>query len=160
MKEFLHDWGLSLCLAGIATALIYCILPEGGIGKPVQIAVSVLWLLCVFSPLVTVDWTAALADLPTPLSETGQRELMQKRLIGDLEGPMAESVDQQGKEALAVYNLSAEKILAEMDIDGDGRIYISRIVAELTEKQSVRRLEIKEILFRRFGAQVEIREVG
>lgn len=159
MKEFLQSWGMSLCFAGAASALICYIAPEGDGGKLVRIALSAVWLLCVFSPLVTVDWSAALADLPTPLSETGRNELLYQRLADQLEGPLSQSVDQQGKEALAAYNLQAEKILARMDIDGDGRIYISRIVAELTEKQAVRRLDVREILSRRFGTEVEIREV-
>ena len=159
MRELLQNWGVALCLAGAATALILFIAPEGGTGKLLQITVSTLWLLCVFSPLLTVDWTAALADLPTPLSEAGQNELLQQRLIGQLEGPMGEAVDEQGKKALAAYNLKAEKIWAQMDIDGDGHIYISKIVAELTGKQAVRRLDVREILSRQFRAEVEIREV-
>ena len=160
MKELLQNWGIALCFAGAATALIYFIAPEGGTGKLLQITVSTVWLLCVFSPLVTVDWTAALADLPTPLSENGQNELLGQRLIQQLEGPLAQSVDEQGKKALAAYHLKAEKIWAKMDIDADGHIYISRIVAELTEKQAVRRLDVREILSRQFCAEVEIREVN
>lgn len=155
----MQTWGLSLCFAGAASALICYIAPEGGGGKLLRIAVSALWLLCVFSPLVRVDWTAALADLPTPLSETAQKELLYQRLLEQLEEPLSRSVDEQGKEALAAYNLKAEKITAQMDIDPEGRIYISRIVAELTGDQALRRQEVREILSRRFQTEAEIREV-
>lgn len=159
MKEFLQNWGATLCFAGVATAVLYFLAPDNGMGRLVQITAATVWLLCLFSPLVTVNWTAALTDWPTPLSQSGQNDLLQQRIIEQLKEPLAESVEEQGKQALAAYNLTAEKIWGEMDIDGDGHIYISKIVAELTEKQAVRRLDVREILSRRFGTDVEIREV-
>ena len=155
--EGLRDWGVSLCLVTAATALLQLLAPKNGLGKLLEMIGSAAFLLCALAPLVTVDWQTDGLFL-SPLSETGQRQLLAERLRDQLEPPLQTAVWEQGSEALAAYGLSAEKIEAVMDIDDRGGIYITKILVTLDASEMVRRRTVQEVLTTRFQVETEVIE--
>lgn len=152
-------WGAALCCVAAATAILQFLAPKNSLGQLLELIGAAVFLCCALSPLVTVNWQAALSG-ELPLSSAAQNELLQNRLLDQLEEPLQQAVQQAGDEALAPYGIKAEKIRAITDIDEAGGIYISKIVAELTEEQAIRRMAVMQILEQRFGVDVEIKEEG
>lgn len=154
--EAVKTWGTSICCAAVACAVLQLLAPRGGLGRLLEMLGALLLLCCTLSPLVTWDsgdWETLLA---VPLSDTGQSELLQARVMEQLDEPLQQAVQEEGAAALSSYGLSAEKITAVMDTGEDGGIYITEIAVTLTPEQAVRRTAVVQILKERFGVEVEV----
>lgn len=154
----LKAWGISLCFAAAACAVVEYLAPKSTVGRLLEMLCGVVLLFCVISPLVKVDWREVLSWDAAEL-QTEQNERLQEYLQQQLHAPLQEAIAEAGATALASYGLTAEKIEGITDIDGQDGIYIREIRVYLNPQQAVRRVAVKQILEQRFGVDIVVREV-
>ncbi len=157
MNEALRSFGVSVCATAVICAILHLLAPRDGTGRMLELIASVLLIGCLLTPLVQIDWQAALRA-PDILADDVRSEELTRRMMDQLEEPLQQAVSQAGHEVLSNYGLAAEEIYAEMDIDESGGIYISSITAVLNEKQALHRMDVRQVLTARFSVEVKIQE--
>lgn len=147
-------WAAGLCLVAIACSMLQILTPKTGTGRIFRLTVGAFFLCSLLAPLLSM--TSLLRLDASLLPETVQDDVLQQRLMEQLDEPLQTALQAACEEALAPHRLSVKKVTAVMDTGGDGRIYIDHITVLLDKQQARSERTIRRILGDRLGTDVEV----
>ena len=152
--EAVKGWAAALCAAAIGCTVLQLLAPKGGMGKIFRMITAAFFLCCLVSPLLNLRslLTLNLDSLPVDI----QSEMLENRVNEQIERQISETVQQLTESTLEGYDLSAEKIVTEMDTSEDGSIYIKRITLYLDKQNITQSLVIRQLLEQRLGLEVDV----
>ncbi len=153
MKIFL-EWVGTVCATVAVCSLIHMLTRKTGTGKVFRLVSSAVMICVMLSPLtrlaknnlhlpqITVE-----ADTETALYDTAvlqMKSMTEALLLSEV------------NEALASYDLQAEKLEVSMDISANGDISITDIRLFIPESNSLHRSWVAQIAEKRLGRAVEV----
>lgn len=152
--DAVKGWAAALCAVAIGCTVLQMLAPKGGMGKIFRMITAAFFLCCLVSPLMNLKSLTKLNldSLPAEI----RSELLENRVNEQVERQISAAVEQMAASTLKGYNLSAEKIVTEMDTSEDGSIYIKRIILYLDKQNLAQSLTIRQLLEQRLGLEVDV----
>ena len=151
--EQIKQWAVNICITLVVTGVLSMLIPHGSMEKVMKFATSVFFLCCLLLPFFTglpelkLDTEAAAAADYADIEETMQKQ------FGMLSKSNIERIVQNILEA---EEITAEKIEADIHISEDNSVSINKVCVVLSERDSGRREEVRELLRQQTGLAIEV----
>ncbi len=152
MKAFL-EWAGTVCAVTAVCALIHTLTRKTGTGK-VMYLISTAAVVCVLiSPIQQLVKTATLPQFDFA---ENQETVLYDTTVTQIQKMTESLLLAQVNEALASYNLKAEKLEIDMDISENDDISITDIRLFIPESNSLHLSWVAQIAEKRLGRAVEV----
>lgn len=152
--ESLRGWALGVCAAAVLCTLLYRLFPESSLGQQGRMLLPCLFLLAVFAPLSGV--TVSVPDTSSTAIEDTQalRARMQQQMASTVNSTLLSMANQ----ALDSYGVQAKKVVADMNVDADGRINMGQITVYIDKETLNMAAAVRQVVEHRLGTSVVIAE--
>lgn len=122
----MKEWAFSICLATVAGCMVKIILPESGMGRLVNLVMSIFLLSCMFSGFVFKDFDINLnfdvCDYGEDISKKFD-EIKKNKTLGEVEKQLQNMV----KQDLIYKKINPVKILININTKDESSILINSI---------------------------------
>lgn len=122
----MKEWAFSICLATVAGCMVKIILPESGMGRLVNLVMSIFLLSCMFSGFVFKDFDINLnfdvCDYGEDISKKFD-EIKKNKTLGEVEKQLQNMV----KQDLIYKKINPVKILVNINTKDESSILINSI---------------------------------
>lgn len=154
MLDAFRGWALAVCAAAVLCTLLYRLFPENALGQQGRMLLPCLFLLAVFAPLPGV--TIAFPETQTQAVEDTQalRARMQQQMAATVNNTLLSMANQ----ALRSYGAQAKKVVADINIDADGRINMGQITVYIDKETLNMAAAVRQVVEHRLGTSVVIAE--
>ncbi len=152
--EALRGWALAVCAAAVLCTLLHRLFPENALGQQGRMLLPCLFLLAVFAPLPGV--TLSFPEVQTQASVDTQalRARMQQQTAATVNSTLLSMANQ----ALSSYGVQAKKVVADINIDEDGRINMGQITVYIDNETLNMAAAVRQVVEHRLGTSVMIAE--
>lgn len=144
--DAVRDWALSVCAASVCGGIVYLLSPSGSLEKVLKIAVSVFFLTCLLSPVIT-DWRDININGESfSISQDKNAQEYQNIYQHQVLEECRKSIRKLTYDILAENSLAAQKIEAIINIGGDNSIIIKQIELYMDEAYENQKEKIEKII--------------
>ena len=152
--EGLKSWTLVVCAAAIVCTILLQLFPETVLGRQGRMVLSAAFLCVLISPLLTGDFDVKLPNFTheNTLDSADLTARMRQQLAAQVNDTLLAMVNQ----SLAGYGWSAKKVVADMDIDEEGNIYMGQIVVYVDADTARRAVAVRQVAEQRLGTAVSV----
>lgn len=122
----MKEWAFSICLATVAGCMVKIILPESGMGRLVNLVMSIFLLSCMFSGFIFKDFDINLNfDVCDYGEDIGRKfdEIKKNKTFGEVERQLQNMV----KQDLIYKKINPVKILININTKDESSILINSI---------------------------------
>lgn len=151
MNGFLA-WAGAACAVAAVCTLIHTLVGKTGTGKVFRLLTSAVVICVMLSPLVSVVQDFSLPQIQLSDEENVLYDTAMTQMQAMAEALLLDEVNQ----ALASYDLKAEKLELSMDISDDGNISITDIRLYIPEGNTLHRSWVAQIAETRLGRAVTV----
>lgn len=149
--EAVKGWALAVCVAAVAGSLARLVSPGGSTQKVYQITVSMFFLCCMLSPVLTGaisgDFDAALSQPEAEYHTEALEDVVDEQVKESFSASLRELVCTE----LAQMDVKAEEIFVNVNTDGEGGIFITEMAVHLDAAYQDRQSEIEARLTEKTG---------
>jgi len=146
-----------VCTVSAGCTLIHILVGNTGVGKVFRLLTAALLVCITVSPLASL---VKGARLPAVSVETEEVSTLQDTALLQIKELTETRLLTEINEALASYELKAEKLEISMDISGEGNISITDVRLYIPAGNAVHRTWIAQIATRRLGMTVTVENEG
>ncbi len=152
MKTFL-EWVGTACAVAAMCAILHGLAQKTGAGKVYKLITVAVMICVLLRPIgrLTKDFT-----LPQVTVETEEENALYDTAVLQVKTLTEQLLLSEVNEALASYDLNAEKLEVSMDISEDGDISITDIRLFIPEGNSLHRTWVAQIAQKRLGRAVAV----
>lgn len=127
--ETLRSAVLYACMLSAAVGMLSLICPGKSMVRQMRFLISLLFAVSLAVPIARFELPPEL-DVLAQEELTAQTHVLDERVRESLLVETKQRTEQVLAEALASQGISCEELCAEVHIDADGRIYISKVTAQ------------------------------
>lgn len=150
-------WAGSVCAVAAGCTLVHMLVGKAGMGKVFRLLSTAL-LICV--ALLPLKGVLEEFDIPTFSPEENVGSDMEETALRQLESLTESVILTEVNQALAAYQLSAEKAEVTMDISEDGSISITDVLLYIPNGNTLHRSWVAQIAGARLGMEVAVEYVN
>ena len=152
--EGLKSWTLVVCAAAVVCTILLQLFPETALGRQGRMVLAAAFLCVLLSPLVASSADVKFPDFTDrkPVDSAALTARMRQQLTAQVNDTLLAMVNQ----SLAGYGWSAKKVVADMDIDEEGNIYMGQITVYVDEDTARRATAVRQVAEKRLGTAVSV----
>ena len=152
--EGLRQWTLAVCAAAVVCTILLQLFPHTALGHQGQSLLAAVFLCLLLTPLfggfLSVKFTGFTAEEPVDSAALTAR--MRQQLAAQVNDTLLAMVNQ----SLEGYGWSAKKVVANMDIDEEGRIRMGQITVYVEDAVARRAAAVRQLAEKRLGTSVVV----
>ena len=150
----LRQWTLAVCAAAVVCTILQQLFPDTALGRQGRPLLSAVFLTVLLSPLFTSVFAVKLPafTVDKPIDSAGLSARMHQQMVEQVNATLLAMVNQ----SLDGYGWSAKKVVADMDIDEEGRIHMGQIVVYVDEDVARRATAVAQVAEKRLGIDVVV----
>lgn len=152
--EEIRLWAVSLCTVALGCALVQMLAPKGGMGRLLNMILAAFFLCCLFQPLLSVSSLLPLFEAPFPVSD---ETVLKDQFYETLRAQTDQALGKRVTAILDSYGIAVEKTEADMNISGEGAIYMRRIIVYLDEQNMKQATTARTVLSQQLDIPISIR---
>lgn len=148
----LRQWTLAVCSAAVVCTILQQLFPDTALGRQGRPLLAAVFLGVLLSPLAGGFSAVKLPNFTAtdPVDSADLTARMRQQLTEQVNTTLLAMVNQ----SLDGYGWSAKKVVADMDIDEEGRIRMGRIVVYVDEDVARRSTAVAQVAEKRLGTEV------
>ncbi len=150
--EAIKGWALAVCVAAVAGSIAHLASPSGSTQKIYKITISLFFLCCILSPIIT---GALSGDFQIDSSMQSQTEYRTDSLQNTMEKQVEEnfiaSVKNITAEELNTIDVQPQEILINVNTNEESGIFITEIILSLDAKDQNKQAEIESRITQKLG---------
>lgn len=147
-------WAAGLCAVALGCAAVRLLAPEKSLGRLFNLILTALFLCCMVAPLLDGN-VENLLSAGTSSTEV-EAPALQQQLLAQYRTQVTSALDTVTRQTLDNYHLDYEKVAVDMDMDADGRIYITNITVYLDAQNLSNTIAVKQVMERRLERDVNV----
>lgn len=149
--EAIKDWALAVCVAAVAGSLAHLAVPAGSTQKVYKITISMFFLCCMLSPILTGLPDGAFSpEFSQPETEY-RTEALSSAMEQQIQTSFESSVRQLVQQELGAIGVQAEEIFINVNTDAQGGILITEMAVHLNAQHQSRAAEIETVIAEKIG---------
>lgn len=152
--DTLRSWTLAVCAAAVVCTILQQLFPDTALGRQGRPLLAAAFVCVLLTPWIGKDISVKLPDF-TAENAVDSGDLtarMQQQLAAQVNDTLLAMVNQ----SLESYGWNAKKVVADMDIDEEGRIYMGQITVYVDEDTARRRTAVRQVAEKRLGTTVAV----
>ena len=150
--EGLRQWTLAVCAAAVVCTVLLQLFPSTALGRQGRSILAAVFLCVLLTPFFGGVSSVKLPDF------TGEKAVDSAALTARMRQQMTAQVNDtllaMVNQVLEGYGWSAKKVVAEMDIDEEGRIDMGQITVYVEEAVARRAVAVRQLAEKRLGTSV------
>ena len=152
--DTLRSWTLAVCAAAVVCTILQQLFPDTALGRQGRPLLAAAFVCVLLTPWIGKNASVKLPDF-TAENTVDSGDLtarMQQQLAAQVNDTLLAMVNQ----SLESYGWNAKKVVADMDIDEEGRIYMGQITVYVDEDTARRRTAVRQVAEKRLGTTVAV----
>lgn len=152
--DTLRDWTLAVCAAAVACTILSGLFPDTGLGRQSRPLLAAVFVCVLLAPWIGRKTSVKLPNFTdeNPVNSEDLTARMRQQLATQVNDTLLVMVNQ----ALESYGWHAKKVVADMDIDEGGDIYMGQITVYVDEDVARRRTAVRQVAEKRLGTTVSV----
>ncbi len=150
----LRRWAMVVCTAAVVCSVLQQLFPATGIGRQGKFLLPCVFLCAVLAPLSGKGWQVSLPAF-SQVQVVDEQQLT-ARMQGQLAVRLNDGLLSMVNQALESHGMQAKKVIADMDIDEQGRIHMGQITVYVDEDTAKRATAVRQIARGRLGTDVAV----
>ena len=152
--EGLKSWTLAVCAAAVVCTILLQLFPDTALGRQGRMVLAAAFLSVLLSPLIAGNNSVKPPNFTVqkPIDSAALTARMRQQLSTQVNDTLLAMVNQ----SLAGYGWSAKKVVADMDIDEEGNIYMGQITVYVDEDTARRATAVRQVAEKRLGTAVSV----
>lgn len=152
--ESLKSWTLVVCAAAVVCTILLQLFPETALGRQGRMVLAAAFLCVLISPLIVGGSAVKFPNFTAEkaVDSAALTARMRQQLTTQVNDTLLAMVNQ----SLVGYGWSAKKVVADMDIDEEGNIYMGQITVYVDEDTARRATAVRQVAEKRLGTAVSV----
>ena len=152
--DSLHGWTLAVCAAAVVCTILLQLFPNTALGRQGRSLLAAVFLCVLLTPIF-----GGISDVKLP-DFTFEKAVDSAALTARMRQQLTEQVNDtllaMVNQSLEGYGWSAKKVVADMDIDEEGRIDMGQITVYVEETVARRATAVRQLAEKRLGTSVVV----
>ena len=152
--DALREWTLAVCAAAVACTILQQLFPDTALGRQGRPLLAAAFVCVLIAPWIGINQSVKLPNFTdeNPVNSADLTARMRQQLTAQVNDTLLAMVNQ----ALESYGWSAKKVVADMDIDEEGGIYMGQITVYVDENVARRSTAVRQVAEKRLGTTVSV----
>lgn len=152
--EGFRQWAVAVCAAAVVCSILQQLFPDSALGRQGRLLLTGAFLCVMLTPLMGDVSSVKFPDFT--LEEAPYSANLTARMRQQLAQQVNETLLAMVNQSLDGYGWSAKKVVADMDIDEEGRISMGQITLYVDEDVARRAAAVRQVAEKRLGTAVTV----
>jgi len=150
--EAIKNWALAVCVAAVAGSLAHLALPSGGTQRIYKITISLFFLCCILSPIMTGAFNGEFQiEMGTQPQTEYRTDALKDTMEKQVQDSFAASIQDLAREELIAIGVQPQEISINVNTNDESGIFITEIILSLHAEDQNKQAEIESRITQKLG---------